>query len=127
MLLAYVDESYNSDFYYMAALLCPDKHTQELASSLDAVVAKASHDYPNIAPDTELHGYELFHGKASWQALAKMHRVRISIYGQVFAAIGSLPVHIIVRGVDRRRLAARYTSAVSPHAIVLSHIPRPPD
>lgn len=122
MLLGYVDESYNNSFYYMAALLCSDEHAQDLASTLDAVVAKASRDYADISPDTELHGYELFHGKANWRSLVEMHRVRIAIYGQVFAAIGSLPVHIIIRGVDRQRLTARYPAAADPHSIVLSHL-----
>ena len=122
MLLGYVDESYNKSFYYMTALLCPFEYVQDLASALDAVVARASRDYPNIAPDAELHGYEVFHGKGNWQALISMHRVRISIYSQVFTAIGSLPVHIIVRGVDRQRLEARYPALVHPHSIVLSHL-----
>ncbi|HEV3357098.1 MAG TPA: DUF3800 domain-containing protein [Pseudonocardiaceae bacterium] len=122
MLLAYVDESYNDNFYYMAALLCPDEHAQDLASALDAVVSKAMRDYENVGADAELHGYELFQGKGNWQALVKIPRARISIYRQTLAAIGALPVHIIVRGVDRRRLAARYPSPVNAHSIVLSHL-----
>lgn len=122
MLLAYVDESYNDNFYCMAALLCPDEHAQDLVSALDAAVTHATDDYANVGAEMELHGYELFHGKGNWQALVKIPRARISIYRQTLAAIGALPVHIIVRGVDRRRLAARYPSPVNPHSIVLSHL-----
>jgi hypothetical protein len=122
MLLAYVDESYNDNFYYMAALLCPDEHAQDLVSALDAVVTRATHDYANVGADAELHGYELFHGKGCWRGLGRMPRALISIYRQTLAAIGALPVHIIVRGVDRRRLAARYPSPVNAHSIVLSHL-----
>jgi hypothetical protein len=122
MLLAYVDESYNDNFYYMAALLCPDEYAQDLATALDAVVTNATHDYANVGADAELHGYELFHGKGNWQALGRMPRALISTYGQALGAIGDLPVHIIVRGVDRRRLAARYPSLVNPHSVVLSHL-----
>ncbi len=122
MLLAYVDESYNDNFYYMAALLCPDEYAQDLVSALDAVVTNAMHDYENIGADAELHGYELFHGKRGWRSLVKVPRARISIYRQALAAIGGLPVHVILRGVDRRRLAERYPSPVNPHSIVLSRL-----
>lgn len=122
MLLGYVDETYNDNFYYMAALLCPDEVALDLAGALDFVVAKASRDYEYIAPDAELHGYELFHGKGNWRALGRMPRALISIYHQTLAAIGGFPVHIIIRGLDRRRLAARYPTHANPHSIVLSHL-----
>lgn len=122
MLLAYVDESYNDNFYYMAALLCPDEHAQDLASALDAVVIKAMRDHKNVRADTELHGYELFQGVGGWRSLRKLPRARISIYHQTLAAIGALPVQVIVRGVDRRRLAERCPGLVNPHSIVLSHL-----
>jgi hypothetical protein len=51
-----------------------------------------------------------------------MPRALISIYREVLSVIGSLPVHVIIRGVDRRRLAARYPAPANPHSIVLSHL-----
>jgi hypothetical protein len=122
MLLGYVDETYNNSFYYMAALLCPDEYALDLANALDIVVAGAARDYEYVASDAELHGYDLFHGKADWHALAKMSRARISVYREVLVALGRLPVHIVIRGVDRQRLACRHPALVNPHSIVLSHL-----
>lgn len=123
MLLAYVDESYSRDFYYMAALLCPDHALQELAADLDAVTVKAASAYDEVSADAELHGYELFHGKADWEALRGKPRARIAIYRDTLAALASQPVHIIIRGVDRKRLTARYGErADDPHSIVLQHL-----
>lgn len=123
MLLGYVDESYNHDFYYMVALLCPDNVLQGLAAELDAVTTKAAEAHEGVAPDAELHGYELFHGKADWEALGGKPRARIAVYRDVFTAIAAFPVHVIVRGVNRKRLTARYGDrADDPHSLVLQHL-----
>lgn len=89
---------------------------------LDIVVAGAARDYEYVASDAELHGYDLFHGRADWHALAKMWRARISIYREVLAALGKLPVYTVIRGVDRQRMACRHPDLVNPHSIVLSHL-----
>lgn len=123
MLLAYVDESYNRDFYYMAALLVPEPSLQPLATALDGVAAKAAASFAGVPAGCELHGYELFHGKAGWAALNRMPRARIAVYRDALAAIAAQPVHLLIRGVDRARLAARYGErADHPHSVVLGHL-----
>lgn len=59
MLLAYVDESFSQDWYYMAALLCDGSAAQAITTALDYAVEKAVRDH-GVAEDAELHGYELF-------------------------------------------------------------------
>lgn len=45
VLLAYLDESYSQDWYYMAALLCDGAGAQAITAALDAVVDKAIRDH----------------------------------------------------------------------------------
>lgn len=85
VLLAYVDESYNRDFYYMVALLCPDHVLQELAAEMDAVAVKAAIAYDGIALDTELHSAdspctsscEVYTASVSWNAIAIVPTIHI--------------------------------------------------
>ena len=50
MLLAYVDESYTDEYYWIAAVaFVPENEIQPLIDTLDAVVAKASQGYRDIS------------------------------------------------------------------------------
>lgn len=122
MLLAYVDESYTDGHYWMVALVCPEAAVIPLGSALDAVVGAASAAHPSVSPNAELHGYPLFHGEGEWAALKSMPRVRIGVYNSAFAAIGGSGARIIIRGVNRGRLEARYVRPKHPHAVVLEHL-----
>ncbi len=122
MLLCYVDESYNKERYWIAALLCPETEVSSLTEALDAVVTKAAKAYSGVDSKAELHGHSLFHGKDDWAPLALMPRARIGVYGDAFDAIAAHDVEVIVRGVDIPRLNNRYTYPDHPHAVVLSHL-----
>ncbi|MEU8009106.1 DUF3800 domain-containing protein [Micromonospora parva] len=121
MLLTYVDESYNRELYYIAALLCPDVEAISLTRALDAVVSRAA-ELHGIAPDTELHGHDIFQAKGPWEHFAKMPRVRIGVYNEAFQAIGEHDIKIIIRGVNSRRLRERYNAADDPHSVVLGQL-----
>lgn len=56
VLLAYLDESYTRDRYYIAALVVPDDQANSLTRALDNVVEKAMFDYGNLPHSAELHG-----------------------------------------------------------------------
>ncbi|MEX2254595.1 MAG: DUF3800 domain-containing protein [Acidimicrobiia bacterium] len=122
MLLAYADESYDADRYWIAALVCPDDQAIPLTDALDAVVEKAEDSYKGIGSTAELHGHSLFHGQDDWVPLAAMPRARIGIYGGALTAIADHEVSIIIRGVNVRRLNERYVYPAHPHAVVLQHL-----
>lgn len=122
MLLAYLDESYTRDRYWIAALVCQEGDIQPISSGLDAVVAKAAATYPGIDPRAELHGHRLFHGTDDWAPLLTMVRARIGIYGAAFDTVAASNARIIIRGVDSRRLEQRYIFPRPPHHVVLEHI-----
>jgi hypothetical protein len=121
VLLAYVDESYTKDRYYIAALVVPESQISPLTQALDAVTIKAVIDH-GLNLTTELHGHDLVAGKSDWEPLAPQVRVRIGVYSSALAAIGSHDVAIILRGVDSGRLRQRYFIPYHPHAIVLGHL-----
>jgi hypothetical protein len=123
VLLAYVDESYCDDCYYMAALLCPEALALPLAAGLDQVVAGTVSSFPQLPADAELHGHDIFQGKRDWAALAPMVRARIGVYAKALEVLGAHDIKIIVRGVQSRRLKERYGErAFEPHTVVLAQL-----
>ncbi|BAL85333.1 hypothetical protein AMIS_1130 [Actinoplanes missouriensis 431] len=78
MLLAYVDESYSADWYYMAAMLCDGPGAQALTAALDAAVIKAVKSF-GVPEEAELHGYELFNGSGWWTGVPV--RARADLHG----------------------------------------------
>jgi hypothetical protein len=119
VLLAYVDESYTDRWYWIGALLVPDVVAIPLSTALDEVMADAARSY-GIPAESELHGYELFQGRAVWSELPP--RARIAVYNSALKAIGAHDVTIILRGVDRPGLARRYPCPKPAHEVVLSHL-----
>jgi hypothetical protein len=122
VLLAYVDESYDQQMYWIAGLVVPDVVARPLTEDLDKVVHAAAATYAGVVATAELHGHALFHGKDDWVPLSAMARARIGIYRQVFDAIAAHDVRIFIRGVHVRQLKERYRSPDHPHAVVLQHL-----
>lgn len=122
MLLAYLDESYGSGTYWIAAVVCPDVEALSLTNALDTVVRSSARKFPGIDPFGELHGHALFHGKDDWAPLATMPRARIGIYQDAFTEIANHDVRIIIRGVDVKGLNRRYPNPSPPHKVVLMHL-----
>ncbi|MFE2121038.1 DUF3800 domain-containing protein [Rhodococcus aetherivorans] len=123
MLLAYVDESYDKERYWIASVVCPSECVIPLTTALDNVVATAVNAHECLDARAELHGHALFHGKEDWEGLAKLHRARIGVYNDAFEALRSFPdVKIFIRGIDRVRQQQRYATVQHPHEVVLGHL-----
>ncbi|MET9444708.1 DUF3800 domain-containing protein [Streptomyces sp. NPDC006610] len=123
MLLTYVDESHSSEVYFLGAVLCPETEAISLTEALDEVVWKAIASYGNITPDTELHGYDIFHAKRDWDHLSGKPRARIGVYADALQAIADHDVKIIMTGVDLVGLRRRYgENHDHPHSITLTHL-----
>jgi hypothetical protein len=120
VLLTYVDESHSAGVYFLAALMCPDSEAISLTAALDRVVEKAADDHERIPPESELHGYDIFHGKEDWARLADKPRARIGIYANALQAIADHDVKIVITGVDIPRLERRYGGSARPHAVALT-------
>jgi hypothetical protein len=123
VLLTYVDESHSQEVYFLGALLCPDSQAISLAAALDQVVEKAMDDHGGFRPETELHGYDIFHGKREWARLITKPRARIGVYSSALQAIADHDVKIILTGVNLVRLERRYgANHDHPHSITLTHL-----
>lgn len=124
MLLAYLDESYTRDWYYIAGICVPERVVRPLTEALDKVVREAARDY-GVSPRAELHGHALVKGSEDWTSMAPMIRARIGIYTKAMSAIGAHDVSIVLRGLNVARQRERYRnypSVYPPHQVVLQHI-----
>jgi hypothetical protein len=122
VLLAYLDESYTKERYFIAALLVPEAEARSLIMALDEVVSEASFDYGRLRSDAELHGYDIVSGKRDWERWAPMIRARIGVYNKAFQEIADHDVKVIIRSVDIVGLDKRYPVHDHPHSIVLTHL-----
>lgn len=122
MRLAYIDESYTSDVYFIGAVVVDDTSAPALAQELDAVAEQARQAYlPTAGEPLELHGQPLFHGAKEWAPIKHQIRALISVYEQAMHAIGGQDVHIFLRGLDCVRHRERYARLRPPHEVVLQH------
>jgi len=120
MLLAYVDESYQTDkFFCLGAIIVDDTSAVAIEEGLDALVAEyvAQTDLPEGA---ELHGYEIFQGKGDWEVLPV--RQLVNVYDRAMRIIGNSGALIVFRGMDVAQQIARYVRPDPPHDVVLGHL-----
>lgn len=123
MLLAYADESYTKQRYYVAAVVVDGDQIGSLTKAMDQIVRETAFDHGRIKLDSELHAYDLISGINAWEGLDQKVRARISVYKRVLDAIVAHGALIISRGVDIPRLDARHPGGHDhPHSVVLTFL-----
>lgn len=120
MLIAYLDESYTRDYYYIAAVVIDAEHEDQLREAI--VRAAGIAEAFGLPRDVELHAHEMTAGKGTWSPLRGRHRAVATIYRRALELLVDVPVEVFVRGLDVARLHARYRYPRRPHEIVLQHI-----
>lgn len=121
VLIAYLDESYNKDFYYIAAAIGSTEGWEQLELSFAEIkqnTAKA-HGTPL---DAELHGHEIMGGEGEWAPLRGKHREAAGVYLAALRQARAAGIAYLFRGVDINRLNARYKYPEQPHSVVLGHL-----
>ena len=118
VLLAYVDESYTDNHFFLGVVVVDGESAARLERTLNDIVASYAGQF-GLSPDTELHGYELFQGEKAWSAVPT--RVRINVYARAMNAIGASGARVILRGMDCKRQRERYKYPDPPHEVVLGH------
>lgn len=121
VLIAYVDESYDQDTYFIGAAVAEEATWELVEQSFDAVRQRTASQH-TVPVDAEFHGYELMAGRGDWSALRGKHHEAAGIYAAVLRASLDASVRYLFRGVDVRRLNARYAYPRPPHSVVLSHL-----
>lgn len=119
MLLTYVDESYTTDWFAMAALLVDGPAAVTLTDELDRVAAAAAKAY-GLDARVELHGHEIFHASGAWAGVPV--RARVGVFDDVIEAVAAQDVRVIVRAMDTVGQRARYHAPDPPHTVVLQHL-----
>lgn len=121
VLIAYVDESYDRDYYFLGAAIASYEAWDALASRYDAVRA-ATAERHHIPADAEFHGHEIMGGTGDWSAFRGKHREAVGVYVAALRAARDCGVRYLFRGLDISRLHARYAYPHQPHDIVFSHL-----
>jgi hypothetical protein len=122
MWFAYVDESFNADRYWVAAVLVHHQRINATHRALRDVIAQATVIY-GLAADAELHGHEIFHAEDAWEPMKELVRARIGVYAKAFRCLGDARCRIIFRGVARPGLARRYGDAAPhPQRVTMTHL-----
>ncbi len=121
VLIAYVDESYDRDFYFVGAAIAEYDVWTDLASRYEAIrlTTRALH---NVDAAAEFHGHELMGGAGDWKSLRGKHREAAGIYAAALRAAQEAGVSYLFRGVDVQRLNARYAYPRQPHDVAFSHL-----
>ncbi len=73
MLIAYVDESYNQDFYFIGAAVTTQEKWEQLEKAYAALRTQIAADH-GVPADVEFHGHELMGGAGEWSPLRGKHR-----------------------------------------------------
>ena len=121
MLYAFIDESYTADRYYVAAIVVREQNLARTRNALrDARIYAAG--FGVTTEDIEYHAHSIMTGCDGWEPIKGQTRSSIAIYKDVLRRMGSLPVKLIIRGVDIPRLNARYRYPQAPHEVTLRHL-----
>jgi hypothetical protein len=107
--VAYVDETFNADAYWICMVLVHVDDIREAQDSLDAVVRRWAEEF-EVATDAELHGGDLWHGSGPYAGIAP--GIRRALYDDALEVIRNANPRIVLRGVARRRL-----TVADPHRI----------
>lgn len=123
VLIAYVDESYNDkqSFYFIGAAVAEESAWEEVDGGLAALHETICASY-GIPRDAEFHGHEIMSGTGGWSPLRGKHREANEVYRSALRVSSSAGVHYVFRGLDVRRLNARYRYPRPPHIVVMDHI-----
>lgn len=119
-LIAFLDESYSSDFYYIAAVVIAEEDLWLLESGIEAAGAFA--EGFGVPSGSELHAHRIMSGRDDFASLRGRHRAATSVYARALELITKAPVAVFIRGVDVIRLNSRYRYPNPPHQIVLQHV-----
>lgn len=121
MLIAYVDESYDKDTYFIGAAIAPVTAWDHVETKFDAIRMRTA-EIHSLPREAEFHGHEIMGGRGHWKSFRGQHREAAGVYAAVLRASLESGVRYIFRGVDVRRLNARYAYPRPPHSVVLGHL-----
>ncbi|MDX2358926.1 DUF3800 domain-containing protein [Dietzia sp. PP-33] len=121
VLIAYVDESYDQELYYIGAAIADYDQWEQLHQLYTQIAERTSAQHGTDAA-AEFHGHEIMGGVGQWATLRGKHREAAGLYTAVLRAAQHAGVRYLFEGVDVRRLNARYRYPQQPHTVVFRHL-----
>lgn len=122
-LIAYIDESYNSEMFYIGAAVASQQAWQKITIRYHELRSFCMETY-GISEDAELHAVEIMGGKKLWAPLRGKHREAAGILRKALAILDDEGVQYFFWGLDISRLHARFKYPQPPHQIALQGILR---
>ncbi len=119
MLLAYLDESHNTELYCIPALMLSDQAAADLSSGMDELMNELCSEYDSIFPDTEFHSTDIFYRRNGWESLPELN-ASFKIYQRIVDVIVRYDISIACRGVNIDGLKRRYFSEADAHDVALT-------
>ncbi|WP_298712838.1 DUF3800 domain-containing protein [uncultured Micrococcus sp.] len=118
---AYLDESYTADFFYVGAATAPPDAWQRVAEDLNVFRIGLQEMY-DLPEDIEFHATDIFGGRKDWSSFRGKHGEAAGVVSAVLKIANARGVRYTVRGVDIKRLDARYGAGTRiPHVECLEH------
>ena len=121
MWLAYVDESLNAHRHYVTALLISEDRVNAAQRALRELAQDAEDTY-DLPRTPELHGYDVFHGENDLIDMKKLVRARVALYRDALQILVGADCWVILRGVNKPGLVARYPLPDHPHRVTMAHL-----
>ena len=119
--LAFFDESYYQDAYFISALVVPGENLGELDEKVGNFLLSLASVLGEIPP--ELHAHELMSGVGAWAPISGKTRLKISILRRTLKVVRSIPGALVfAEGTDVQRLNARYRYPENPHTTTFRHL-----
>lgn len=121
MLIAYLDESYDQDQYFIGAAVA-DMSAWEQVEDGFAKLRALNNGLHGTSLTAEFHGHCIMGGRDDWKVLRGKHREAAALYESALRIARDAGVKYMLRGVDVARLNARYRYPEHPHKVVLGHL-----
>lgn len=121
MLVAYLDESYTEDMFFIGAAIAEEAVWADVSAKLEAVLQAAIQKH-GLDEAAELHAVEITGGRKCWKPLRGKHFQAEEVIREALKVTREGDVKYIFRGLDVARLNSRYRYPKPPHEVVLQHL-----
>lgn len=120
MHIAFADESYSDNFYFMGGVIVTTTQLNSIEIAISKLIENIQSDRSvNIDSDIEIHGSYLFSGYKEWSFLRSEPRLRNWVAFKVIEIAVENGAKFVIQGIDSSRLLERYSEPLPPH--VLTH------
>jgi Protein of unknown function (DUF3800) len=120
MHIAFADESYSENFYFMGGVIVTTTQLKAIEISLSKLIENIRAERSlDTSINIEIHGSDLFSGFKDWYFLRNEPRLRNWVAFKVLEIAIENGAKFVIQGIDSSRLRERYSEPLPPH--VLTH------